>query len=181
VEDFESYSDDEGTRIYETWIDGYLDGSSGSIVGNTEAPFAEQTIVHGGKQSMPLDYNNVNAPFYSEAVREFAPAQDWAANDVNELVLYVRGSAMNTAAPLYVAVEDASKKIGVAVHPDLAVVTSMKWVQWKIPFRVFTDAGVNMARVKKMYIGVGDKTNPAKGGAGRIFIDDIGVAQSAGQ
>jgi len=181
VEDFESYNDDEGkgTRIYETWIDGYLDGSSGSTVGNTEAPFAEQTIVHGGQQSMPLDYNNVNSPFYSEAVREFAPAENWAANDVSELVLYVRGLAMNTAAPLYVAIEDASKKVGVVVHPDPAVVTSTKWVQWRIPFRVFTDAGVNMARVKKLYIGIGDKTNPQKGGTGRIFIDDISVARSS--
>ncbi len=179
VEDFESYNDNEGngTRIYETWIDGYLDGSSGSTVGNTEAPFAEQTIVHGGKQSMPLDYNNVKAPFYSEAVREFAPTQNWSANDVDELVLYVRGQAMNTAAPLYVAIEDASKKVGIAVHPDPAVVTSTKWVQWKISFRVFTDAGVNMARVKKMYIGIGDKANPKKDGIGRIFIDDISVAR----
>jgi hypothetical protein len=24
-----------------------------------------------------------------------------------------------------------------------------------------------------MYIGVGDRTNPAAGGAGRIYIDDI--------
>ena len=181
VEDFESYNDDEGkgTRIYETWIDGYLDGSSGSTVGNTEAPFAEQTIIHSGKQSMPLDYNNVKSPFYSEAVREFAPAEDWTANDVNELILYVRGSAMNTAAPLYVTVEDAAKKIGVMVHPDPGVVTSMKWVQWKIPFRSFTDAGVNMARVKKMYLGVGDKANPTKGGTGRIFVDDISVARSS--
>jgi hypothetical protein len=179
VEDFESYTDDEGTRIYETWIDGYLDGSSGSIVGNTEAPFAEQTIIHGGKQSMPLDYNNVNSPFYSEAVREFAPTENWAANDVNELVLYVRGSTMNAAAPLYVAVEDASGKIGVVVHPDPAVPTSMKWVQWKIPFSAFTESGVNMARVKKMYLGLGDKTNPTKGGAGRIFVDDICVARSS--
>jgi hypothetical protein len=183
VEDFESYNDDDGkgTRIYETWVDGYLDGSSGSTVGNTEAPFAEQTIVHGGAQSMPLDYNNVDSPFYSEAVREFTPAQDWAANDVNELVLYVRGLAMNTAAPLYVAIEDASRNVGVAVHPDPAVVTSMKWIAWKIPFHVFTDAGVNMARVKKMYIGIGDKANPTKGGTGRIFVDDIRLARSAGQ
>ena len=40
-----------------------------------QAPFAEQTIVHGGKQSMPLDYNNVKTPFYSEAEREFAPGR----------------------------------------------------------------------------------------------------------
>ena len=64
-------------------------------------PFAEQKIVHGGKQSMPLDYNNVKSPFYSEAEREFAPAQDWTADGVDTLVLYVRGQRINKAAPLY--------------------------------------------------------------------------------
>jgi hypothetical protein len=181
IEDFESYNEEEGqgTRIYETWIDGYADGSSGSTVGYTEPPFAERTIVHGALQSMPLDYNNVNAPFYSEAVREFAPVQNWTIDDVNELVLYVRGLTTNAAAPLYVAIEDASRKVGAVVHPDPLVVTTMKWMEWKIPFRAFTDAGVNMARVKKLYIGIGDKADPKKGGAGRIYIDDICVTKPA--
>ena len=68
-------------------------GSNGSTVGYLEAPFAEQIIVHDVNQSMPLDYNNVNSPFYSEAEREFAPAQDWTAGGVDTLVLYVRGQA----------------------------------------------------------------------------------------
>jgi hypothetical protein len=181
IEDFESYNDEEGqgTRIYETWLDGYADGSSGSTVGYTEPPFAEQTIVHGGRQSMPLDYNNVNAPFYSEAIREFSTAQNWTDNDVNELVLYVRGVPTNAAGPLYVAIEDAAQKIGVVVHPDPLVVTRAQWMKWQISFRTFTAAGVNMTRVQKMYLGIGDKANPQPGGTGRFFIDDICVAQSA--
>ncbi len=97
VDDFESYNDEDGkgTRIYETWIDGYSDSSSGSTVGNLDPPFAEQTIVHAGKQSMPMDYNNVVAPFFSEAKREFSPAADWTANDVNMLTVHVRGRELN--------------------------------------------------------------------------------------
>ncbi len=91
VDDIESYTDDEGSRIYETWIDGYTDSLSGSTVGYFEAPFAERTIVHSGAQSMPLEYNNVDSPFFSEAYREFAPVQDWTVNDINTLKLYVRG------------------------------------------------------------------------------------------
>jgi len=90
VEDFEGYTDNEGSRIYEAWIDGWTNGT-GSQVGYTTAPFAEQKIVHGGRQSMPLDFNNTLAPFYSEAEVEFAPVQNWTANDVTDLVLYVRG------------------------------------------------------------------------------------------
>jgi hypothetical protein len=179
VDDFEAYNDDEGTgtRIYETWIDGYSDGSSGSTVGYTNAPFAERKIVHGGLQSMPLDYNNVNTPFYSEAVRVFEAAQDWTANGVDTLVLYIQGRGSNTAAPLYVALEDASKHIGTVVHSDAAVVTKAGWTEWQIPLSQF--AGVNPAKVKKMYIGLGDKANPTTGGAGLIYIDDLRVTKPA--
>ena len=175
VDDFESYTDEEGNRIFDIWIDGWTN-NNGSTVGNTQPPFAEQKIVHGGVQSMPLDYNNVNAPFYSEAEREFSPVQDWTLNETDTLVLYVRGRAANGAAPLYLAVEDASQHVGVVVHPDPAVITAAKWTEWKVPFSEL--AGVNMARVKKMYIGLGDRDAPTKGGAGRIYIDDIRVIRA---
>ena len=92
VEDFESYNDEEnqGTRIYETWLDGLTNGTT-STVGNWDPPFAERKIVHDGKQSMPLDYNNINAPYYAEGEREFAPLMNWTINDVNALSLWYRG------------------------------------------------------------------------------------------
>jgi hypothetical protein len=91
VDDFETYTDDEGNRIYEAWIDGWTNGT-GSTVGYVQAPFAERTILHGGKQSMPLDYNNTKSPFYSEAERTFDTAQDWTANGADTFVLYFRGN-----------------------------------------------------------------------------------------
>jgi hypothetical protein len=92
VDDFESYNDEEGmdTRIYENWIDGWMTGN-GSTVGNWDPPFAERTIVHGGLQSMPFDYNNLTPPFYSEAYREFAPLRDWTGNGVTDLSLWIQG------------------------------------------------------------------------------------------
>jgi hypothetical protein len=179
VDDFESYNDEEnkGTRIYETWIDGYADGSSGSVVGNVDPPFAEQTIVHGGLQSMPLDYNNVILPFYSEAWREFSPVADWTAGDVNALVLHVQGKLTNGEVPLYITLQDSAQHSRTVVHPDPLVVTATTWIAWKIPLSDFD--GVNLTKVKKMYIGLGDKTNPVKGGTGRLYIDDIGLTKPA--
>jgi hypothetical protein len=176
VDDFDGYTDDitAKTTIFDTWIDGYTN-NTGSIVGNAVAPFAEQTIVHGGLQSMPLDYNNVAAPFYSEAEREFAPAEDWTAGGTDTLVLFVRGRLTNSRAPLYVALEDSAKQVAAVVHPDPAVVTATKWIEWKIPLSSF--AGVNAAKVKKLYLGVGDRQNPAADGTGRIYIDDIQLAK----
>jgi hypothetical protein len=91
IDDFEAYNDDDN-RIYESWIDGMTTQASGSIVGYIDAPFAEKTIVHGGKQSMPFEYNNVNTPFYSEAEQEFTPAQNWTVNGADTLNLWVRGN-----------------------------------------------------------------------------------------
>jgi len=180
VDDFESYNDDldAKTTIFDTWIDGLTNGLSGSIVGNAVAPFAEQTMVHGGKQSMPLDYNNVKTPFYSEAERTFAPVQDWTADGVDTLVLYVRSKAGSKAAPVYVQLKDASNKTG-TVTAAASGVSATKWTEWKIPLSEFAAAGVNLAKVKMLIIGAGDKANPAAGGTGVLFVDDIGLAKPA--
>jgi len=366
VDDFESYNDevDKGTRIYETWIDG-LTNQTTSTVGNWDPPFAERVVVHGGKQAMPLDYNNINSPFYAEGEREFSPVQNWKVNEVTDLTLWVhgrgasfaeieggkismsgagtdiwdvadefryayktlngdgtmvarvtgRGPGSNTwakagvmirdgleagsthammvatggdggganfqwrpvadgassnspnASPavappvwvkierkgnnlsgylsadgatwtqlgttqtitmtapvyiglavtshaagelrsfefdsvsttgnvtgawkvqdigvaqpsgngldkLYLVVEDSAGKTAIAKNPDAGVVLSLNWNEWKIPLSDL--AGVNLAKVKKLYIGVGDRKSPAAGGGGRIYIDDIRVTK----
>ncbi len=109
VDDFESYTDNEGGRIFDAWVDGWTNGT-GSTVGNTTAPFAERTIVHGGLQAMPLDFNNIKTPFYSEAEFAFASVQDWTVADVNTLSLWVRGYPPLTA----VAVAETAGKITLA-------------------------------------------------------------------
>ncbi len=94
IDDFESYTDnlDAGEAIFDTWIDGWVN-SSGSTVGYFEAPFAEQRIVHGGRQSMPLQYDNASAPWFSEAQRTWDAPQDWTIHGANTLALYVQGRA----------------------------------------------------------------------------------------
>jgi regulation of enolase protein 1 (concanavalin A-like superfamily) len=105
VDDFETYTD-TCNRIFFAWVDGYGSGGSaecqvapsagngtGSTVGNLTAPFAEQAVVHGGKQSMPMAYDNSKSPFYSEATRDWSATQSWTGGGVNTLVVYLRGDA----------------------------------------------------------------------------------------
>jgi len=97
IDDFESYSPDDfetGDAIWEVWIDG-LTNMTGSIVGYFDAPYQEQTIVHGGNQSMPLDFNNVLSPFYSEAELPLSPAQDWTVQGADTLSLWLRGQPIS--------------------------------------------------------------------------------------
>jgi hypothetical protein len=173
VEDFESYNDDDN-RIFDSWLDGYVNGT-GATVGNWNSPFAELTIVHDVNQAMPLDYNNVDSPYYSEAEYEFDTAQDWTADDASTLVLYVRGKMGNAAVPLYVGITDSSNKTALVTHPDGAIATRTKWVEWQIPLADF--ANVSKTRVKKLFIGLGDSENPTAGGKGRMYIDTICLAK----
>ncbi|MDI6450466.1 LamG-like jellyroll fold domain-containing protein [Anaerobaca lacustris] len=92
IEGFESYTDDidAGEAIFDTWLDGWVN-ETGSTVGYLETPFAEQTIVRSGSQSMPLFYDNTESPFYSETERTFDSTQDWTANGADTLRLFVAG------------------------------------------------------------------------------------------
>ena len=79
----------------------------------------------------------------------------------------------NGTANLYVTVEDSSGKSATATNATL--VNAGAWTNWKIPLSSFT--GVSLTKVKKLYIGVGDKKNPVPDGSGRIYIDDICVTK----
>ncbi|MHC4520310.1 MAG: carbohydrate binding domain-containing protein, partial [Planctomycetota bacterium] len=90
IDDMESY-DDEENAIFDTWLDGFVNGT-GATVGYLEAPFAERTIVNSGRQSMPLDYVNDAAPFYSEAEFDLG-SMDLETNGADSLRLFVSGQA----------------------------------------------------------------------------------------
>jgi hypothetical protein len=95
VDDFESYNDldsndPNSNRIFLAWVDGFDNPAvNGSVVGYANPPFAEQTIVHGGSQSMPYFYDNDMK--YSEAVRSLDSMRDWTLDGVQELSLWFRG------------------------------------------------------------------------------------------
>ncbi len=162
VEDFESYTDNEGRRIYETWVDGFGSSNNGSQVGNTTAPFAEQTIVHGGRQSMPLTYGNTGAIATSEAVRTFATPQNWTAGGVRNLSLYFQGVAGNTG-QLYLKI-NTTKVLYSGAASDLA---KPAWTLWNIDL---STVGGSLTSVSKLAIGI--EGGNAKG---IVYIDDIGL------
>ncbi len=76
-------------------------------------------------------------------------------------------------------VTDNAGKSKLSVNPDPAAANAATWTQWKIPLSDLTAAGVKTSKVQKITIGVGDKTNPKAGGAGTVFIDDIGYGHPA--
>ena len=173
VDDFELYNDlnedDPGSnRIYLAWIDGFDNPAiNGSVVGYPNPPFAEQTIVHSGNQSMPLAYNN--AVGKSEATLTLTSNRDWTVNGVNRLTIWFRGEAANAAETLYVALNDSA--VVTNDNPDAALATS--WTEWNIDLTRFADQGVNLANVNSITLGLGNRNNPVAGGSGMMYFDDI--------
>lgn len=166
VDDFEGYTDKEGARIYEFWIDGLTTGTNGSTVGYLQAPFAEKTIVRSGTQSMPLSYDNTLAPQYSEAELAFASAQDWTRYGVTTLVVNFRGNTTNSPASVYVKINGTK-----IIYNNGAAATTMNlWKQWAIPLAA---TGVNLKSVKTLAIGV------SGGGKGMLFVDDLRLYAAA--
>jgi hypothetical protein len=178
VDDFESYTDDIDAReaIFDTWLDGWVN-STGSTVGYLEAPFAERSIVRSGVQSMPLHYDNMVSPFYSEAERRFEVAQDWMVGGASGLSLYFRGSAANSPQTLYVVLEDNTGHAATVRHEEPEALLATEWQQWVIPYGDL--AGVNLSRVATMYIGIGNRTNPTAGGTGVVYVDDVAFGRPA--
>jgi len=175
IDGFESY-DDEENRIFDTWLDNFVNGT-GATVGYFEAPFAERSIIHGGSQSMPLEYDNASAPLYSETSRTWASAQDWTRGGADSIRLFFQGDAANDAETLYIAVEDSAGDVAIATYSDASAVTAASWQEWVVPYAEL--GGVNLGAVKALYIGLGSRENPTAGGAGMIFIDDIGFGRLA--
>jgi len=189
VDDFESYSDDmePDAAIFQVWVDG-IENGTGSVVGYFESEngtFGETRIVHSGRQSMPLFYDNDGstvwadngASFYSECVRTWRDSQDWTIQDADAVTLYVRGETSNSSEPLYVAIEDSSGRIAVVEHPDADALLTTEWREWHIALADLQVVGVDVAAVQKMYIGVGDRDTPQPGGEGVVYIDDIWVTK----
>jgi hypothetical protein len=176
VEDFESYTDDDtaGEAIWQTWIDGFGVPDNGAQVGYLMPPYAEQTIVHGGSQSMPLSYTNEAGVTNSEASMTLTAPRDWTQEGVAELSLWFRGSSSNAAEPLYVAVSNSAGAPAMAAYDDAGAATTSTWTQWRVPLQVFADQGIDLSNVDTMAIGLGTKAGvAAPGGLGTIYIDDI--------
>ncbi len=169
IDDFESYNDLDPTdpasnRIFNAWIDGFGDPTNGSLVGYDNPPFAEQTIVHSGNQSMPMSYDN-SAAGKSEATLTVTSNRDWTIKDVETLTIWFRGDSANAAEQMYVTLNGSARVNN--DNPDAATITS--WTPWNIELQKFTDQGVNLANVNSITLGLSSVT----GGTGMMYFDDI--------
>jgi hypothetical protein len=170
VDDFESYTNEVGQRVFEAWVDGAgftqpvetPGNGSGALVGHdiwsgAYTSLMETGNVYDGDQAMPIYYDNTFAPGYSQADHTFTPPQDWTVEGVTTLVVHVRGEADNTG-QVYVEINGVRYDGGA---PDVA---SPGWVAWEIDL---ASIGVALTSITQLSIGV------EGGGAGVLYVDAI--------
>jgi len=185
IDDFEDY-DIGNNEIWWSWIDGlgysshptlpaHPGNGTGSAVGWDDTPsYTEETIVHGGNQSMPFSYDN-NILRYSEAQKTLTYPRDWTENGVTTLTIWFRGGSANAAEPLYVALNGNA----VVNHDNPNAAQTGRWTEWTIDLQAFADQGVNLANVNTIAIGFGNRNNPQPGGSGTMYFDDIRLYRPA--
>jgi len=179
VDDFEDY-DVGNNEIWWSWKDGlgyaahgkepaYAGNGTGAAVGDeSTASYCEETIVHGGSQSMPVFYDNSILKF-SEVEKTLTYPRDWTENGVNMLTIWFRGNSDNAAETLYVALNSSA----VVSNDEPNAAQAGEWTRWNIDLQAFADQGVNLANVNTISLGLGNKKNPVAGGSGKMYFDDI--------
>jgi hypothetical protein len=105
----------------------------------------------------------VSTAEFSDVTTTGTVTGQWQSQDI--------GILTNTADPLYVAVEDSTGKTSVVSHEDPNAALATAWQQWNIDTREFTN--VDLTRIKKVYLGVGNRENPQVGGTGTAYFDDL--------
>ncbi|MHC4622805.1 MAG: LamG domain-containing protein [Planctomycetota bacterium] len=193
LEDFEPY-DLMTNLISNTWLDGirilpdppFFELVSGATIGLGASYADPPDPVHGGQQSMLYGYDNtgmgMGVPYYSEAERPIDDPCDWTIYEVKALVLHFYGDPNNDAnqtEQMYVGLEDGSGPDSyVEVRygddgEDMNDVRKPEWQQWNIDLQRFSAGALDIRDVNKLYLGFGDRENPALGGWGNVYIDDI--------
>ncbi|MHC4205706.1 MAG: PA14 domain-containing protein [Planctomycetota bacterium] len=187
VDDFEVY-DARNDQIWWAWKDGlgyaahdnepaYPGNGTGSAVGDeSTASFTEETIVHGGRQSMPLSYDNNKQGYskYSEVELTLSHPRDWTEKEPTVLSLWFHGNLSNTPERMYVAIANSTGIPVTIYHDDTNAAKTAAWTEWVIPLQSIADLGIILTDVTSIAIGLGTRGNlTIPGGSGKIYIDDI--------
>jgi len=174
VDDFESYNDipagEEGSNlVYVTWKDGFDNPSTnGSTMGYTEAFQAstERFIVHDGKQSVPVFYDNTTATF-SEVTANTADlgvGRDWTMHGVKALTLHFFGDPANDVQQMYVRINGSK----VEYDGDAENLKRIGWQMWYIDLAL---TGISLGNITELSIGF--ERIGALGGEGAVYLDGI--------
>ena len=160
IDDFEDYDAGEN-QIWYVWHDGlgygtpgtadYFAGNgTGAAVGDeTTASYTEETIIHGGSQSMPLAYNNNKQGYsrYSEVELKLTAPRNWTEEGVANLSLWFRGYPGSTGSFVEAPVGTFTMT---ASGADIWIVNGVEADEFHFAYKMLTGAGSIVAKVNSV-------------------------------
>ena len=165
VDDFEQYNsptDPNSNRIYDTWTGGDVD-------------IGMDKTHECSKKSMEFDYLYNQTSEYSEAVRTFIPPQDWTAAGEKVLELFFSGRKYyNSTAQMYIALNDGNAEAIVPYPGEVNDLKKETWQPWRIELQELQD--IDLRNIESIAIGFyADPDDPygVDQGSGKIYFDDI--------
>jgi len=171
---------DEGTTPFPHWV--RLTRTGNTITGQHSADGVTWTSLTPDESST-VDLDLIPPVYIGLAVTSHVPGVPAVAEFSNVSITGASGQWQvedigvdqhsNDAEPLYLVVEDSAGREQQITHPDPAVTQSADWQVWTIPLTEF--GSLNLASIKSVTIGVGNRNNPQPGGAGKLYIDDIQI------
>jgi len=200
VDSFEQYTETDPNLIWMVWKDGFEFNGTGALVGylpGHNKPHTYETIFvrPGSTKSMPLFYDNSGKPpypqedasgspieygprlMYSEATLPLTPARDWSRYGdmtVTTLKVWYRGNKDNALENVAIVLQDGSNRQ--AVVPAVpAKLQSTNWQAWSIDLKAEVAGRMDLTQVASVTIRIGTQGNTIPGGAGLLYIDDIGL------
>jgi len=161
VDDMESYKSEEGSYVWETWVDGFGDDNNGALLGYGGDDM-ETDIAHDGTQSLPFYYGQGGAGT-SEAFRDIN--RDWGEHGIVSLSLMFYGATSNVPGPMYLKVNDEK----IATYPVASDLTLPQWQAWTLDLPASALSNVTT-------LGIG-----FEGGSGLVLIDAIRLYAKASE
>jgi hypothetical protein len=146
------------------------DGKTWLDVKNTDGTVTSTTIPMTGPVYIGLCLCSHNTAAINTAVMSGVATTGNVTGNWQVVAVGQDPQPANSPADLYVVVQDSAGKTATATNATL--VTTGTWTQWKIPYS--TLSGVNLSKVKKLFLGVGNRAKPTPGGTGKLHFDDLG-------
>jgi hypothetical protein len=156
--------------------------------------------VQEGSQALQFSYDNdgnvtlyvpgynpftYSVPYYSEieaTTSGLGISSNWTLKGIKALTIYIYGNADNVDEQMYMVLEDSDSnslvKCEKVIYGGSLLDLNLRledWQQWNIDLEEFSD--VDLADVRKIYIGFGDRNNPQPGGSGVVYLDDMVLYQ----
>jgi hypothetical protein len=162
VDDFEFYNNSDN-RLHDVWK------WKGQAI-----MYIDTHPVHRCFKSLTFSYY-CDELFYSEIVRQFNPAQDWAKVNAKSLELFFYGRQENRYdGGLYLVLSDGDANVVVSYDGDVNDVLEPSWHPWRIDLTSLTD--IDLSRIESLAIGFRNvSSEPRSFGSGTVYFDSIAI------